>query len=151
MTTNKITSEILGALLSTDTQRRQEAEAYFQAIPLNERVAGLVHQVKQQSHLSAVLLRRDILRMRDAQSAESLIDPLLSSFLAAIGSVERIAIGHCLAEVCGTVALLSPSPQDKEQVMARILNAVSGAVSSSHLVDLVTEILLRVVTMGSFN
>ena len=129
----KVTAELLDALLSTDTHRRQEAEAYFQAIPVNERVADLIYQVQQKNHLSAVLLRRDILRLSDARAVETLVDPLLSSFLAFNGSsTQRIACGHCLAEICGTVAALSPSPQEKEQAMTRILNAVSGAVSHHH-------------------
>jgi hypothetical protein len=62
---------------------------------------------------------------------EPMIDPLLDCFLRQQQSDARlrISVGHCLAEICGTVALLSPSPKDKEQVMARILNAISNAVS----------------------
>ena len=127
----KITKELLDALLSADSQRRQEAEAFFQAIPVNQRVSELLHQVQQHNHLSAVLLRRDILRMDDALAVQSLVDPLLSSFLASnVASVERNAIGYCLGEICGAVAVLSPSSPEKEQTMLRILNAVSGAVSS---------------------
>ena len=127
----KVTAELLDALLSADGNRRKEAEAYFQAIPFNQRVSDLVHQVQQKSHLSAVLLRRDILRMDDAHAVQSLVDPLLSAFLDSNASpVNRIAIGYCLGEVCGTVAVVSPSPKEKEQTMLRILNAVSGAVSS---------------------
>ena len=40
MTTTKITTDLLEALLAADTQRRREAEAYFQAVPVPERVAG---------------------------------------------------------------------------------------------------------------
>jgi hypothetical protein len=109
-----------------------------------ERASGLLSTLVQTStspanhhaSLTAVLLRRDILRMTDAQAVEPMIGPLLECFLqhqqkqgGGGGPKNRISIGHCLAEICGTVSLLSPSPKDKEQVMARILNSVSNAVS----------------------
>jgi hypothetical protein len=136
-----ITTELLDALLSPDATRRGNAEAYFQCLPLNEKVTGLVQQISMQSSsarsndtphlisLAAVLLRRDILRMSDYQAAMQMVDPLLESFLVPSGPLTtRIATGHCLAEICGSVALLSPSPQEKEQVMARILGVISNLV-----------------------
>ena len=118
-----VTLELLDALLSPDAGRRRQTEEYFQALPLESRVQGLLG-LAGQNHLAAVLLRRDVLKMADA---ESLVDPLLSAFLAS-SSTTRTALGHCLAEVCGTVAILSPNNTDA--VMAKILNAVSGVVST---------------------
>jgi len=138
-----ITTDLLDALLSPDATRRGEAERYFQNVLVLDRVAGLVSLIQQQNNtnaqqqtvlsLAAVLLRRDILRLADVQALQSIVDPLLESFLQTANNdvadqKTRTAMGHCLAEICGTVALLSPSPSDKEQVMARILNAISNAV-----------------------
>lgn len=144
MATTTITTELLDALLSPDAQRRGEAEAYFQGIAPVERVGGLVPMIQPtptatnnesnatgRVSLGAVLLRRDILRLTaDALPLlESILSPLLEAFLQPQGSaLTRTAIGHCLAEICGTVAMVSPSPKDQEQVMARILQAVSVAV-----------------------
>jgi hypothetical protein len=134
-----ITTELLDALLSPDATRRGNAEAFFQGLPLMERATGLVQQIQSSASsnsnaphlisLAAVLLRRDILRMSDYQAAIQLVDPLLESFLVpSTPPTTRVAVGHCLAEICGSVALLSPSPKDKEQAMARILVAISNAV-----------------------
>lgn len=138
-----ITTELLDAFLSPDATRRGNAEAFFQSLPLMERATGLVQQIMQSSArsnaphlitLAAVLLRRDILRMSDYQAAVQMVDPLLESFLVpSAPSATRIATGHCLAEICGSVALLSPSTKDKEQVMARILCAISNLVRSYFL------------------
>ena len=145
MATTKITTELLDALLSPDAQRRGEAEAYFQGIPPVERVGGLVPMIQPPSlsasnnnnnnnsgvSLAAVLLRRDILRLTaDALPLlESIVAPLLGAFLQPQSpATTRTAIGHCLAEICGTVAIVSASPKDPEQVMARMLTAVSSAV-----------------------
>jgi hypothetical protein len=156
--TTKITTELLEALLSPDAHRRGQAEEFFQGLPLLERATGLLQIMLPTSRsstnvtvasLAAVLLRRDILRITDVQAMEPMIQPLLDCFLVTADGQQnntvRIAIGHCLAEICGAVALLSPSPKDKEQVMARILNAISNAVSIIELFG--ADIMLK----GSFS
>ena len=140
MTMTKITPELLDALMSPEASRRGQAETFFQGIPPAERVGGLVHliisqqQQQQQPNagLAAVLLRRDILRLssNDTIVLEAALSPLLESFMQQQYQITiRNSIGYCLAEICAVLAMLSPSPQDSEQVMARILQTISAAVS----------------------
>ena len=134
-----VTLELLDALLSPNSNRRGDAESFFQSLPLLDRATGLAQQIISSTNdahgpyhlvsLAAVLLRRDILRINEYQLVIQFVDPLLGVFLlASMPHATRIAIGHCLAETCGSVALLSPCPKDKEHVMERILAAISNLV-----------------------
>lgn len=150
--TSIITTELLEALLSPDAQRRGEAEAYFQGVAPMERVGGLVPLIQHfatttnnnnqnsVASLAAILLRRDILRLSaDALPLlEAIVAPLLEAFLShnsAAASREtlqlRTAMGHCLAEICGTVSVVAPSSSHStlpQEIMTRILSAISSRV-----------------------
>lgn len=138
-----ITTELLEALLSPDAQRRGEAEAYFQGVAPVERVGGLVPLIQHSANnnnsastsssgvasLAAILLRRDILRLDALPLLDALVAPLLEAFLANTAMALRTAVGHCLAEICGTVAAVSPaSSHQPKDVMTRILSAISNPV-----------------------
>ncbi|CAB9516154.1 Importin (Partial), partial [Seminavis robusta] len=144
-----ITPDLLNSLLSPDAQRRSQGEAFLQTLSVAQRVQGFLPIVIQANdnsnnnnnsthgHLAAVLLRRDILRM--TESPEALVDPLLQAFLtanttASSTTTNRIAIGHCLAEIAGSVAMLAPSNQ--ERVMNRILTAIGNAVGQGDIASL---------------
>ena len=116
-----ISLHVIEALLSSDSQRRQAAEAHFQSLDVNERVFAwpAAWAEAQQSagssttvattvaHMMAVLWRRDILQC--TVDVAPLLAPLQQIFVStsssAAASDERIrsAIGHCLAEVVALV------------------------------------------------
>ena len=146
--TSMITTDLLEALLSPDAHRRGEAEAYFQGVAPMERVGGLVPMIQHFSNhnantnnsgvasLAAILLRRDILRLSDLPLLEAIVAPLLEAFLVSNNNTSsssmalRTAVGHCLAEICGTVAAVSNNNNSNNQqdVMTRILSAISSPV-----------------------
>jgi hypothetical protein len=127
-----ITPELLDALLSPDTGRRSQAEAFFQSMDLLDRVQGLMNQLNHESLqiqlLTAVLLRRDILKLTDANLLQKLIPPLLSSLSG------RPQVGHCLAEVCATLSIIGNPAADK--VLHQILSATEGPIKNGDIVSL---------------
>jgi hypothetical protein len=110
---------ILEALLSSNGQHRQAAEAHLQSLDVNQRVFEWVsvwrelEQVQQQPnpantalpHMIAVLWRRDILSC--STNVTSLLDPLQRIFASNTPVVAdekvRSALGYCLAEVVALV------------------------------------------------
>lgn len=129
---NMISSELLEALLSPDAGRRSQAETHFESLSVLDRVQGLMNQLNHESPqmqlLTAVLLRRDILKVTDVNLLQKLVLPLLSSFEG------RPHVGHCLAEVCATLSIIgSPSAPD---VLKQILSAIEPALRRGDLVSI---------------
>lgn len=127
--------KVLEALLSNDAQRRQMAEAHFQAMDVNARVVewpAVFHQAAAAAdsninskmalmHMITVLWRRDILQCEPEKTAV-LLDPLCQLFAApSLAEKIRAALGHCLAEVVA----LTQSTQALEQA----LQVTEGMVS----------------------
>ena len=110
-----ISLQVLEALLSTDTARRQAAEAHFQSTPVDDRVLMWPAEWEQATmgapssmalpHMIAVLWRRDILTCTTNSNLSSLLGPLQQIFGSAAITDDKIrgAIGHCLAEVVALV------------------------------------------------
>ena len=125
-----ISSNLLEALLSPDGGIRSQAETVFHAMTVTERIQGLLGQLQHRSstttttndpqqqqqqqqqhstrHLAAVLLRRDILKLTDRTLLQQLVPPLLQIFQHhGSSTTTRTHLGHCLAEVCACLSLLT--------------------------------------------
>jgi hypothetical protein len=141
MSASMITPQLLNALVSPDAGIRSQAETVFQSLTVVDRVQGLLTQLcagdgtedARLSLLTAVLLRRDILKLgpNHASLLQELVHPLLQAFSSA--SSCRTQVGHCLAEVCASLSLIgvdsnsnnnNNSPVD--QVLPIILSAIQG-------------------------
>jgi hypothetical protein len=129
-TTMVITNELLEALLSPDATRRQAAESHFAAMDLHVRLEGLLRRLEQQeagepaapsttaaatTHLAAVLLRRNLLRLTRVTELQALANRLLSLLLrlsatgggkVATSSLVMRVIHDCLAQVCASLQIL---------------------------------------------
>lgn len=146
--TMTLTPDLLRALLSPDPGIRSHAETVFQSIPVVERVQDLVNQLLTLSSittsalgndgalplLTAVLLRRDILKLTDTSMLNDLVDPLLKCYVDSAG--QRMQIGHCLAEICSSLSMLSipgnGNAADKASpVLAKIVSAIDPHEESS--------------------
>eukprot|EP00980_Cylindrotheca_fusiformis_P001646 scaffold374_cov124-Cylindrotheca_fusiformis.AAC.5 len=127
-----ITAELLEALLSSDTARRSQAEKHYESLTSLDRVQGLMNQLNHESPqiqlLTAVLLRRDILKVTDVNLLQKLVLPLLSSFEG------RPQVGHCLAEVCAILSIIGgPSAQ---QVLQQILSTIEPSLRRGDIVSI---------------
>ena len=75
--------------------------------------------------LTAVLLRRDILKLDDPALLNELVDPLLQCYTSSTSSNCKMQIGHCLAEVCSSLSMITgASSADAEVVMTKIVSMV---------------------------
>ena len=132
-----ISSEELQNLLSLDAATRKAAEAKLQSASVSDRIVAFIHVLANPSHqgallhLSAVLLRRDILTMNAADDLNTLQE-LMGALLQAFGSVDantKTAVGNCLAEI---VAVLDVSENTKglgNIAISQILGAAGESVS----------------------
>ena len=131
-----ITPEVLEALLSPNGSVRQQAESHFHALTLTYRVQGLMGRLidnaspPQHQLLSAVLLRRDILKLTDITMLQGLLSPLLQCFFASSNS--KMAIGHCLAEVVAVWNVL----RDVTPVLAQIMAALQPSLADQDVASL---------------
>ena len=131
-----ITLEILQALLSADTARRQAAEAHFQSMAVQDRVVAwpsvwpALQADPALAQLAAVLWRRDILNCTNAATGvvATLQEPIAHIYCQAaaapVSDTIRTAVGHCWAEVVamtGTTAALEQT-----------LQATQGMVSNTN-------------------
>jgi hypothetical protein len=131
-----ITPEVLEALLSPNGSVRQQAESHFHALTLTDRVQGLMGRLvdtaspPQHQLLSAVLLRRDILKLTDITMLQELLSPLLRCFFASPDS--KMAVGHCLAEVVAVWNVL----QDVTPVLAQMMAALQPSLANQDVASL---------------
>jgi hypothetical protein len=138
-----ISAELLAALLSFDGDRRSQAETSFRSMSTTDRINGLLHclvlansdcndpQQPEVGLLTAVLLRREILKLTESNMLEELVGPLLQSFTSATVNMSdksrpfRLQVSHCVAEVCATLSLVG----DVSLVLRGILSAIEPMVS----------------------
>lgn len=133
MSVKTLTPDVLEALLSMDSERRRQAEAYLQEIPVKARAtqltqlllashpAGKVLPVQQ---LAAVLLRRDILLLTQAPDLLVSIREVLLPFF---GRNPDTAVAHCLAEICH-VQSVTQSEEAANTSLLAVLNATASTV-----------------------
>ena len=127
-----ITVACLDALLSPDPAQRHQAEDFLRAMTVEARAQALLQaldavQGHHHQQLVAVLLRREILKLSNEALLKSMVDPLMTAF----GSTQctcRSAVGDCLAEVSGMLAITSPS--DGLAVILRIIASAGTTVRS---------------------
>lgn len=150
MTSSPVSIELLDSMLGGSQQNA--AEKVYRSIPLPNRVQQLSSLLAQlhttnaaaassnndagRSMLAAVLLRRDISSLATSPNSVSLMgeiaEPLLSLFChddggAANKSSTRRQIGHCIAELCGSLSLASPA--DGREWMKTLLGRLEPGVS----------------------
>lgn len=123
--TTMISLDVIEALLSSDSQRRQAAEAHFQSVDVNQRVLAWpavwpTVTTAAVAHLVCVLWRRDILNC--TVDTASLLAPLQQILGSAPDDRTRAAIGYCLAEVVARTATSAAL----EQVLTGTESLVSG-------------------------
>ena len=142
MTSSGISLELLEAVLSPDAGRRKQAEDFLSSLPNHNRVQGLIERLTCHNdppaaqHLAAVLLRRYILQLTDVSLLQQLVTPLLQLFAKTSSdghspngiAIVQKSIGHCLAEVCGCMAVLQPASANP--VVSQILSSLESSISS---------------------
>jgi hypothetical protein len=114
MSASMITHQLINALVAPNAGIRSQAKTVFQSLTVVDRVQGLLSQLcagdgnedARLSLLTAVLVRRDILKLgpNHASLLQELVHPLLQAFSSA--SSCRTQVGHCLAEVCASLSLI---------------------------------------------
>jgi hypothetical protein len=132
-----LSAEVLHALLSPDYGVRFQAEAVYNSISVPERIQALMNHLLALSRssndtahddgvamLTAVLLRRDILKLTDSSMLNDLVDPLLQCYNCSSSTTTKLQIGHCLAEVCSSLSIIS-GEASAVPVMAKIVGAVN--------------------------
>ncbi|KAL3921063.1 MAG: hypothetical protein SGILL_002944, partial [Bacillariaceae sp.] len=127
-----LSPEVLQALLSPDSGIRSQAEAVYNSINVKERIQALTNFLLTSQNdaalgmLTAVLLRRDILKLTDPALLNDLVDPLLQCFNnSAAASSNKLQIGHCLAQVCSSLSALDDAAA--VPVMAKIVSAINSS------------------------
>jgi hypothetical protein len=137
-----ITPQLLEALLSPNAGVRSQAETVYQSMSVVERVQGLLHQLTLTSQsppqslqlLTAVLLRRDILKLTDPNLLQQLLSPLLTAFNT---SSCRLQVGHCLAEVCASLSMVAGNSNVVEhQVLPTILSSMEASLQQGDVISL---------------
>jgi len=131
-----LSKELLGALLSPDAGIRSKAESVFRSVAVPERVQGLTNLLltsivatdndsKSASMLIAVLLRRDVLKLTDSSMLIELVGPLLQCYTNTSHATlnTKVAVGHCLAEVCSSLSMISDA-STVDAILSKILISV---------------------------
>ena len=126
-----INAELLAALLSPDGAQRSQAEAVLNSMELTVRIDGLMSSLMstsnfapEQQFLSAVLLRRDLLKVTDERIMSRVVSPLLQCFTDESRSASfRLQLGHCIAGLCASYSLVGSS------ILPSILPNIEPAVS----------------------
>mmetsp|Transcript_26074 Transcript_26074/g.53613 ORF Transcript_26074/g.53613 Transcript_26074/m.53613 type:complete len:1200 (-) Transcript_26074:141-3740(-) len=128
--------ELLQALLSPEAGIRDQAETIFRSIAVPERVQALTNVLLKTdssyndiSLLTAVLLRRDLIKLTDSAMLNELVAPLLQCYTqTSIATLNtKVAIGHSLAEVCSSLSVISDSSalqSNVDPVVSKILSTV---------------------------
>ncbi len=138
-----ISPQLLQGLLSPNGAIRSQAESVFQSVPVIDRIPGLLHQLSQNTLrdinlLTAVLLRRDIVKLSSPEHLVELVQPLLQIFQAH----ECSQVGYCLAEVCASLTLVKPDSVPfvlQSLVTALQLSCRQGSVPSLQLLAALAE------------
>ena len=142
-----ITLSLLEALLSSNGQQRQAAEAHLQSLDVNQRVFGwpvVWQQVEQAvvepqlntalSHMIAVLWRRDILTC--STNVATLLEPLQQIFASdsklVVDDKIRSAIGYCLAEVVALLHTSAALEQTLQATQVMVCRCVAYMLTTSH-------------------
>lgn len=134
---------------------QQQAETLYRSIPLTNRVRELTALLGQLNNtdntntnagramLAAVLLRREISTLAGSEqmtgipSAQAvslmgdIAEPLMSLFtMQDVGVVKqsRRQVGHCIAELCGSLSVVSP--ENGQEWMKNVLGRLQPGVSS---------------------
>lgn len=128
--------ELLRALLSPDAGIRDQAETVFRSIDVPERVQALTNflltmaaatdaESKSISMLTAVLLRRDILKLANSSMLNDLVAPLLQCYMNTSNATlsTKVAVGHCLAEICSSLSVITTA-STVDPVVSKVLSAV---------------------------
>jgi hypothetical protein len=144
-----LTSELLNNLLSPDGGIRSHAESVLRSIPVAGRVEALMTQLLSLSNnpttpdgsndgalslLAAVLLRRDILKLRDPSMLIDLVAPLLKCY--GKSTTSRVQIGHCLAEICASLSILRNGGDENDDPASHVLSTILGTLNSQDDVSL---------------
>jgi hypothetical protein len=141
-----LTLAVLQELLSSDSGIRSQAETVFHSIELPKRIQDLTNHLLVLSSsslststtntssndavivLSAVLLRRDILKLTDPYMLSELVTPLLQCYngtkTSADGS-KKLQIGHCLAEICSSLSILNGNTTASTPILVRIVASIN--------------------------
>jgi len=131
-----LSHELLRALLSPDAGIREKAETVFRSIAIPERVQALTNILlttaaatdgdsKSVSMLIAVLLRRDILKLTDSSMLNELITPLLQCYTNSPNATltTKVAVGHCLAEICSSLSVITAA-STVDPIVSKIISSV---------------------------
>jgi hypothetical protein len=131
-----LSDELLRALLSPDAGIRGQAETAFRSIAVPERVQALTNILltataatdsdsQSVSMLIAVLLRRDILKLTDSSMLNELVAPLLQCYSNTSNATlnTKVAVGHCLAEICSSLSVIT-SASTVDPIVSKILSAI---------------------------
>lgn len=140
MSPTHISSQLLEALLSPDAGIRSQAESVYHSLSVVDRVQDLLRHVSvndgpsssssQSQLLASVLLRREILKLKEVNFLQEVVPPLLAAFSQ--DKPCRLQIGHCLAEVCASLSLVG----DVNQVMPIILQSIETNLHQQDIVSL---------------
>lgn len=152
--TAAITVEILDALLSPapaagGRSPREQAEAHLGSMSVNDRASGLLslllelhmqpgqgqgqdkaHNQMGRQMMASVLLRRTVAILNDSSRLEDMLGPCLALFVAdeskSISHQCQRQVGHCLAEICANLSILSAAGSDEaiKTILTRIAPAV---------------------------
>lgn len=138
MTSSSITPELLNSLLSPDGAIRSQAETVFYSVSTTDRIQGLLTVLSQIDVskspiglLTAVLLRRDIVKLDSPNLLVDLVQPLLQAFQA---NKCPLQVGHCLAEVCSSLTLVHP--ESVANVLSSILSTLQASFQQGYLPSL---------------
>ncbi len=140
-----LSDQLLKALLSPDAGIRDQAETVFRSIAVPERIQSLTNLLlttaaatdndsRSVSMLIAVLLRRDILKLTDSNMLNELVDPLLQCYKNPSNATTKVAVGHCLAEICSSISVISAASA-VDPIVSKIVSSVvdpqQGIVATS--------------------
>lgn len=131
-----ISVELLRALLSPNAKIRDQAETVFRSIAVPERIQALSNLLlttaaatdsdsRSVAMLIAVLLRRDILKLTDLSMFYELVAPLLQCYTNTSNTAlnTKVAVGHCLAEICSSVSVIT-SASTVDPIVFKIISTV---------------------------
>eukprot|EP00536_Pseudo-nitzschia_multiseries_P016082 jgi/Psemu1/292348/fgenesh1_pg.1016_\ len=139
--------DLLQALLCPDAGVRDQAETVFRSMNILERVQALTNLLLTStaaggdnpgvSLLIAVLLRRDILKLTDPSMLNELVAPLLQCYTNTSNNEAtrntKIAVGHCLAEICSSLSVIGSTPTAVDSVVTKLIATVVDACAGPAL------------------
>ena len=144
-----VSIDLLDSMLSGG---KPGAEELYKTIPLQNKVRELTHLLNQfcnaaninnnnsgRAMLSAVLLRREITALAGSEQMNGLskstalglcgeiAEKLMSLFMDGAPTLSQRQIGHCIAELCSSLSIISPN--DGKEWMKSVLGRLEPGVS----------------------